>query len=1299
MAAGKKDEAQRKTQRGVSHPQKQHRRHKFSRNIRRSRDQRRRRQARNRQIWEELRTTALRSATTETQTVQPTTTQGEAGVRQASGTSTSERQPRQSWIAVGARSTNCASRNARSVTDGVLLKLAVSIAGRELVALIDSGASRCYISPEAVSNLGLQTTSVLVHLELADGSKIRSTQQAQDVRCTVGQNICQLNFTVTKLLHDVDLVLGADWLEIWNPVIDWQQYMVNIWTGQCWNQLQGLMLNTEQRIGTVKVFDPQMTAADEIPDFEDLRQPKFWTYTASDNVWTHYSQGGVNDTQARTAHDVQGETNSLHSFDSSLIEQAAQRTVQRNRVAKTVQTKVTSKLAGQRQLVSAKQISKLAKKGEQCYLVMIRPTQSKPTGQLVQQGMTQKVKRALMKERGAVRKPPPIADTRQKICSEAPAGIRDELKALLEEFADVFPEQLPKGQPPKREVEFEIQIESGAVPPSRPPYRLSPKEHEELQAQIEDLLAQGHIRPSQSPYGAPVLFVPKKDGRWRMCIDYRALNKQTIKDKYPLPRIDDLLDRLGQARHFSALDLASGYHQIAVKEEDIYKTAFRTQRGQFEFLVMPFGLANAPAAFQRLMNQTFKNELDVFVLVYLDDILIFSRTLEDHIQHIRVALGRLRDAKLYGRLHKSEFFKQKVEYLGFDVSPKGVQPSPDKVKAIVEWSPLQSVKDVRSFLGLAGFYRRFIRNFSQKARPLTDLTRAKVQWTWGDPEEQAFRELKRSLVTAPVLHMPDFDREFVLTTDASLVSVGAILEQDFGHGLQPVAFESRKLSSAEIRYSAYERELLGIVWAIGKWRHYFEGRHLIVQTDHSSIRHLPNQPSVNRRIWKWVSILQGYDLEIRHIPGRVNPADTLTRQSWVDDRGQAERVRELDRTMVEKMRVPGTASDQDIQQRLRELYSAERDKREQAQDQISDVQQSAETFAILSVYESRVQVDQGFRDLLWQEILQDEDYIDIIQELQDPDQTNEVARQQSVYRIRNGILKIHEQKQDLKCQYWRIVVPANQDLKLKILKELHCVPYSGHPGYARTLEVAKQSFYWRHMYQDVRDFVTDCPVCQQEKSSHLKPAGPLMPLQIPNRKWDHVAIDFVTGLPEVDEMNTILTVVDKATKMCHFIPCSDRITGKSTAKLYWQHVGRLHGIPSAIILDRDPRFTGRFWRELWRLLGTDLRMGSGYHPESSGQVEKFNQLLEQTLRCTIHQYGEMRRWPDILPVIEFAVNQTPNRTTGYSAFYLNYGYHPLSPAQMLGHPTDSSNEAVQEFTSRLQKDFDRALGQLTRVAE
>ena len=721
---------------------------------------------------------------------------------------------------------------------------------------------------------------------------------------------------------------------------------------------------------------------------------------------------------------------------------------------------------------------------------------------------------------------------------------------------------------------------------------------------------------------------------------------------------------------------------------------------------MPFGVTNAPSTFQRMMNSLFKEELDDFVLVYLDDILVFSSTLDQHISHIQKTLDRLRKAKLYARLHKCAFFQRRVEYLGYDVSADGIQPSASKVKAVIEWPRPQGVRDVRGFLGLASFYRRFIKHFSTKAKPLTDLTRENHVWQWTTVEENAFNSLKQSLVVAPVLHSPDFDLQFVVTTDASLVAVGAILEQDFGQGLQPVAYESRKLNPAETRYSAYERELLGIVWAIGKWRHYLEGKHFVVQTDHSSLRHLPNQPSVNRRIWKWVSILQGYDIEIRHIPGKVNPADALTRQVRGRDEIYAGEVKQQDADWVQGMRVSVDATDRDIQTKLKQLYSSSilQGTGDTVQNQLTifsavNVVQEKIDHRLLAISESSIEIDTETKVQWLQHLMNEDPYAGIVQQFNEDRQCREIIRQAKKYRMKQGRLCIHEDDQDQSQSYWRVIVPDQQAVKTKLLEEIHCVPFAGHPGMARTLEMVKRHFYWSHMTPEVRQFVLDCPVCQTEKGSSLKTGGKLMPLEIPERKWEHVVIDFVVGLPVQEGCDTIFTVVDKATKMCHFIPCSERISAKQVAYLYWSQVGKLHGIPKVLISDRDVRFTSKFWKSLWNILGTNIRMGSGFHPQSSGQVEIFNKLLEQTLRCTIHQLEETRNWVKVLPAIEFAVNNSANRTTGFSAFYLNYGYHPLHPVQIMHSPEESSVEAVTQFASRLQEDFTVATRHLQQARD
>ena len=323
-----------------------------------------------------------------------------------------------------------------------------------------------------------------------------------------------------------------------------------------------------------------------------------------------------------------------------------------------------------------------------------------------------------------------------------------------------------------------------------------------------------------------------------------------------------------------------------------------------------------------MVPSTPHQEINSFILVYLNDILVYSHSVEEHWDHLERALERLRQAKLYGRLHKCEFLKNKVYYLGFEVRSNGVNASPEKVKAILDWPRPQTVHDIRSFLGLASYYRKFIRGFSQIAKPLTDLTREKKTWCWGDAEQNSSTALKVVMATALVLRLLDFEKQFVVTTDASDVAIGSILEQDSGSGLQPVAFASRKLNATEIRYSAYERELLGIVWAIGQWKHYFQGPHpIIIQADHAPLRHLPNQTSVNSRVWRWLSILQGYNVEIHHIPGKKNPAESLSRQLVSDALVRKGSVKYANSEYVQRLRVSPDASDTEIQAALHKLFS------------------------------------------------------------------------------------------------------------------------------------------------------------------------------------------------------------------------------------------------------------------------------------------------------------------------------------------------------------------------------------------
>jgi len=365
----------------------------------------------------------------------------------------------------------------------------------------------------------------------------------------------------------------------------------------------------------------------------------------------------------------------------------------------------------------------------------------------------------------------------------SPAKQPDTIEQLLDEFKDVF-QDLPPGLPPDRGTGHCISLEHDAKPAYRPIYRLSPVELNELKQQLDTLLASGFIEPSCSPWGAPILFVAKKDGTLRMCIDYRALNKVTRKDRYPLPRIDDLFDQLHGAKYFSSIDLQQGYHQVLIPKKDVEKTGFISPFGHYQFRVLCFGLTNAPATFMRLMDRVFAPYSRKFLCVYLDDILIYSKTYEEHLEHIKLVLAKLREAKLYAKMSKCEFFKEEVKFLGHIVSREGVKVDPEKVRVMEKWPPPRTVSDVRSFLGLTNYFRKFVRGYSATVAPLIKLTKGNpkkkqdVQFDWGPDQEQAFVAIRNALITAPVLVIPDLNKPFVVISDASMNASGAVLTQD-----------------------------------------------------------------------------------------------------------------------------------------------------------------------------------------------------------------------------------------------------------------------------------------------------------------------------------------------------------------------------------------------------------------------------------------------------------------------------------------------------------------------------------------
>ncbi|GJT01860.1 putative reverse transcriptase domain-containing protein [Tanacetum coccineum] len=425
---------------------------------------------------------------------------------------------------------------------------------------------------------------------------------------------------------------------------------------------------------------------------------------------------------------------------------------------------------------------------------------------------------------------------------------------IIRDFPKVFPEDLP-GLPPARPVEFQIDLIPGGEPVARAPYRLAPFEMKELSEQLQELFDKGFIRPSSSPWGAPVLFVKKKDGSFRMCIDYRKLNKLTVKNRYPLPRIDDLFDQLQGSSIYSNIDLRSGYHQLRVREQDIPKTAFRTRYGHYEFQVMPFGLTKPPVEIHEdLMNRVCKPFLDKFVIVFIDDILIYSKDEKEHEEHLKAILELLKKEKL------------------------GIHVDPAKIESIKDWASPKTPTEIRQFLGLAGYYRRFIEGFSKIAKSMTKPTQKGIKFDWGEKEENVFQLIKQKLCSAPILALPEGSEDFVVYCDASHKGLGVVLMKRE----KVIAYASRQLKVHEKNYTTHDLELRSVVFALKIWRHYLYGTKCTVFTDHKSLQHILDQKELNMRQHRWLELLSDYDYDIRYHQGKANVVtDALSHKEWI----------------------------------------------------------------------------------------------------------------------------------------------------------------------------------------------------------------------------------------------------------------------------------------------------------------------------------------------------------------------------------------------------------------------------------
>ncbi|KAF1318124.1 Pol protein, partial [Globisporangium splendens] len=819
--------------------------------------------------------------------------------------------------------------------------------------------------------------------------------------------------------------------------------------------------------------------------------------------------------------------------------------------------------------------------------------------------------------------------------------------ALAREFEDIFPDKVPDELPFDRGIRHEIDVLPGTK------YCITrrwPLPKEQVEA-IDEFFAQrakaGHVRESKSPHCSPTFCVKKATGGWRIAHAFNKLNDATIPAQTPVPRKDMILDGMVGSTVFSAIDLKDGFYQIRMREDDVPLTAVSTPSGMlWEWLVMPQGLKNAPATFNRMVTNVLR-PLRTFAPSYFDDIFVHSKAtngksdVDVHLDHLRQVFQVMCENKLYANLKKCMFFAPEIPVLGCFVGKSGVRVDPEKVKAIDDWPVPQNVKQLRQWLGLANYLHKYTRNYAALVQPLTQLLKKDVEWKWSKDHQTAFEEVKRSLREAPVLALPNHDKPFHVVCDASDYAIGCALMQhdDEGHE-RVVSYQSRQLRPAERNYPVHDKELLAMKYSLVKFRVYLLGEErFAIYTDHASLRTAVKTPHLSQRMARWFSFFAEYNFVVHYKPGKTNIlADALSRRPDYDPKTKSE--------------------DTDGACRLCE-----------------DVQ----AIAVRAATTVREEIVEGYKS--------DETCQDLLKYFKDPSDKalqglpSRTRSRVHRFRVHNGLLYYAVEQGDTA----RVVVPNDEGLRHRLLYEYHDSPSGGHLGREKTFLSLSRDYYWPHMYKWVRKYVRTCEICQRVKPSGSTQA-PLRSLAVPSESWKSVSMDFIFGLPrDTHGRNGILVLVDRFSKMVHLAPVSDKISAEKTAKVFVDVVFRLHGLPVEIVSDRDTRFTSKFWRALFGLLDTKLSMSTAAHPETDGQTERVNRVLEDVLRSYATSFKE---WSEYLPLAEFVLNNSTHVSTGHSPFYVNYGIHPRVPASIMGEVSTLSGGGTPAHGNKPKSSYD-----------
>ena len=800
--------------------------------------------------------------------------------------------------------------------------------------------------------------------------------------------------------------------------------------------------------------------------------------------------------------------------------------------------------------------------------------------------------------------------------------------------------------------------------------RIPPHMIEEVRTHLEQLHATGIIRPSKSPYASPVVLVRKKSGKLRLCVDYRKLNERSVKDSYALPRIEEVLDSLHATQYFSTLDMKSGYHQVEIEEEHKERTGFTVGAlGFWDYQRLPFGLTNSPATYQRLMEECLGSLNMSICIIYLDDIIIFSKTFEEHLERLDKVLTRLKSCNLKLAPEKCCFFTDKVKFLGHVVSRNGIETDPEKIDKIKDWPTPKTPSDLHSFLTFAGYYRRFIKDYAKITRPLFDLIpnptakkgskENKIPLKWTKEEEEIFEDLKTRLSSPPILAYPDFTKQFELHTDASNHGLGAVLYQIEGKVKRVIAYASRSLSKAEKNYSTYKLEFLALKWAITeKFSDYLTGPSFKVYTDNNPLTYILKSPKLDATGQRCVAALGQYNFEIKYRPGKSNiDADILSRYPF--------REEELDEDSIKAICNATTASVPYIESLPAMAVN------------IVDIGEQGTQMAQVELREIRKQQMQDSVIGKWRVATIDRKIIDKTFNKQDMVMKKNFKH----FKIKRGLLfrEIIENNATIE----QLVIP--ECFKQDILQGLHTD--IGHTGIERTTRLIRERFFWPCMTVEIEDYIKKCDRCLRRKTA-TNTRAPLVNIHT-NYPLELVCFDFLTLESSKGGYSNILVITDHFTKFAMAIPTKNQ-TAKTTAETFYNNFIVHYGIPTRLHSDQGANFESTLIKELCLLTNMKKSHTTVYHPQGNAGPERFNRTLISMLGTL--ENSQKSDWTKYIHSLVFAYNSIPHETTRVSPYELMFGRKPRLPIDAMfsearedAQLNKNTEEYIEDLRNKIKK--------------